>query len=66
VSAIGHAKPETTELRILADNAEAHFGDQRLAFTNPAPRKSDMSPCWTRNSTIEANQEILRDTYGTS
>ena len=44
VSAIEHAKPDTTELRTLAAYVEAlggrleiiaDFGDQRLAFTEP-------------------------------
>jgi transcriptional regulator with XRE-family HTH domain len=50
VSAIEHAKPGTTELRTLAAYVEAlggrleiiaDFGDQRLAFAEPAPKQRD-------------------------
>jgi transcriptional regulator with XRE-family HTH domain len=51
VSAIEHAKPGTTELRTLAAYVEAlggrleiiaDFGDQRLASSNPAPKRPDL------------------------
>lgn len=77
VSAIEHAKPGTTELRTLAAYVEAlggrleiiaDFGDQRLAFTEPGTEaaRPDQHPWPTRNSAVEANREILRDTCGTS
>jgi hypothetical protein len=72
-SAIEHAKPGTTDLRTLAAYVEAlggrleiiaDFGDQRLAFIDPAPKRPDLISTRDLSGFARSRRagKILRDT----